>query len=87
MVLPYCIFSQSISISPYGVARAANTASFALAPIGMVVSGVAVASYAAQGNWNAVAISAAGFIPGGKIASSIALRSTKGTKVIKAVMS
>lgn len=69
------------------VTRVATIASFIPGPIGMVASGVAVAGYAAQGNWGGALAAAVGFIPGGKLVSKIASMSRVGTKVLTKVMS
>lgn len=67
--------------------RVATIASFVPGPIGMLASGVAVAGYAAQGNWGGALGAAVGFIPGGKLVSKVASMSKVGTKVLTKVMS
>jgi hypothetical protein len=47
-------------------------------PIGMVCAGVAVAGNLAQGNWAGAAMSAVGFVPGGKLVAGVVSKSRVG---------
>jgi RHS repeat-associated protein len=66
--------------------KIATVGSFIPGPVGMACSGVAAAGYIAQGQYANAAMAAVAFIPGGKIASSLASKSSFGTKMLTAVV-
>ena len=69
-----------------GITAAANIVSFIPGPIGMIGAGVAVVGNLAQGNYAAAAMSAVGFIPGGKAIAAIASKSSVGAKILTKTM-
>lgn len=52
----------------------------------MIASGVAVAGYAAQGNYKAAAAASVGFIPGGKLVGAAASKFSFTSKVLTKTM-